>query len=83
MNQAAADRPPWAQQLMDHFLAGGSSFFILHGNVDDAVGSTAAQRYQLDTLTDCLGLHLLATSRWESELARCPKPSSARRCASS
>jgi len=31
--------PPWAKELSDLYLAGSSSFFILHGNVHDFVHS--------------------------------------------
>ena len=46
--------PPWINTLKDHYLAGSASFFILHGNVDDAIGLTEGDNYSLVSVSDFL-----------------------------
>ena len=52
-------QPEWVRGLINQYVSGSSSFFVLHGNVDDAVGSMVENDYRLETLTDFLGLRLL------------------------
>ena len=52
------NRPQWVCSLIDQFVSGSTSFFVLHGNVDDAVGSLVDNNYRLESLTDFLGLRL-------------------------
>jgi SpoVK/Ycf46/Vps4 family AAA+-type ATPase len=54
-----ANQPDWVDGLIDQYVSGSSSFFVLHGNVDDAVGSLVENKFRLETLTDFLGLRLL------------------------
>ena len=56
----SADQPDWVQTLLSHYRSGSSNFFILHGNVDDVVGGLVGGEYRVETLTDYLGLRLLA-----------------------
>ncbi|MEW5723402.1 MAG: hypothetical protein AB1896_09870, partial [Thermodesulfobacteriota bacterium] len=55
---SAADWPDWVNQLKRMYLAGSSSFFILHGNVDDVVLSFEAGQSLLETLPDFLARRL-------------------------
>ncbi len=53
--------PDWVEALKRRYLAGSSSFFILHGNVDDLVGSEVDETYRAETLSDFLAQRLF---RW-------------------
>jgi AAA+ superfamily predicted ATPase len=59
MQEAKPTRPEWIGQLAHTHATGSSSFFILHGNVDDVVGSSDGQAYHLENLADFLGLRHL------------------------
>ena len=50
--------PGWVEELKNNYLAGSSSFFILHGNVDDVIGSTDGEEYRVDTVSDFLARRL-------------------------
>jgi len=57
-------QPEWVQHLRETYLAGGSSFFTLHGNTADFVGRTDPATdsrpagYHVETLSDYLAQHL-------------------------
>lgn len=53
--------PTWSEEMKSHYLAGGSSFFIFHGNVDDLVGTDQEGAYVVETLPDYLAGRLLKT----------------------
>ncbi len=50
--------PAWADNLKSQYLAGGSSFFILHGNVEDVVGAEENGSYATFGLADFLARQL-------------------------
>lgn len=50
--------PLWVQKLKETYLAGGSSMFILHGNVADVVGCEEDGKYAAEPLPDFLTKHL-------------------------
>ena len=50
-----ATKPDWAAGLEEHYLSGSASFFILHGNVDDLIGTREGVRYRLDAMAGFLG----------------------------
>lgn len=54
-----SNRPDWVETLKGYYRSGSSSFFILHGNVEDVVGSLVGEEYTVETLIDYLGRHLL------------------------
>ncbi|MBI4558221.1 MAG: ATP-binding protein [Candidatus Hydrogenedentes bacterium] len=51
---AAKSWPGWVSKLEETYLAGGSSMFILHGNVADLVASEENGRAAFEPLTDFL-----------------------------
>ncbi len=51
---ADANGPGWVRQLQNSYLSGGSSFFILHGNVMDSVGYSEGGKYHVVGLADFL-----------------------------
>lgn len=57
-------QPEWVQRLRETYLAGGSSFFILHGNTADFVGrpepvtESRPGGYRVETLADYLAQRL-------------------------
>jgi AAA+ superfamily predicted ATPase len=57
-------QPEWVQRLRETYLAGGSSFFTLHGNTADFVGrpdpatDSRPAGYHVETLSDYLAQHL-------------------------
>jgi SpoVK/Ycf46/Vps4 family AAA+-type ATPase len=55
-----AELPPWVDTLKRYYLAGSSSFFILHGNVDDVVGTDNAGNYCVEGLSDFLAKQLFS-----------------------
>ena len=61
MDIAVSDLPSWVTTLSSDYITGSANFFILHGNVDDVVGSIVDTTYRLETLTDFLGRYLLKT----------------------
>lgn len=52
--------PGWIQNLRGHYLAGSSSFFILHGNTADVIGFEEGEEYQVNSLADYLCNKLFA-----------------------
>ncbi len=56
-----SDRPAWMETLRRHYLAGSSSFFILHGNTEDLVGAADADAYALASLPDAISRELFGT----------------------
>lgn len=46
--------PEWTHKLEETYLAGGSSMFILHGNVSDVVGTEENGKYTVEPLPDFL-----------------------------
>ncbi|MCG6893426.1 MAG: ATP-binding protein [Desulfobacteraceae bacterium] len=61
MIEADRDRPLWVREMTRLHDAQSCSFFILHGNVDDSVGSLQDDVYRLESLADYLGLRHLQT----------------------
>ena len=47
-------RPAWVEELKSHYLSGSSSFFILHGNVDDVIGLEENNAFSARTISDYL-----------------------------
>ena len=50
--------PDWVEDLKGQYLSGSSSFFVLHGNVDDVVGSLEADGYTSEPLADFMAKRL-------------------------
>ena len=53
--------PEWVESFKGQYLAGSASFFILHGNVDDAFGRPETDEYVLETLADYLAARLFGS----------------------
>ena len=50
--------PDWVEDLKGQYLSGSSSFFVLHGNVDDVVGNQTAAGYANEPLADFMAKRL-------------------------